>query len=306
MATRFALFTSLTILLLAAPASALAADVVVPSSVAGTTAVPADGSSTLTLRCPASAVALNAAVTNHDPGVTVRRSIPGRGAGTWRFRLTGTDGGGGVRAVLRCVRLQLPAGIGGARLNVSTRRPPVAVPAGGRTTVRLRCGRAWVGTGYGFDPGTRGETRLASVVPRAHGWDFTIAERRSGRAHGPRERPLPAADGDLQPGRPVALRRGAPEVLGPVGACPDPPARSPKAAPESQFSLATGYAVDGRDQVRFRLTHPEGRRAGRFRFRRRSERRRGEHLPGVPRPQAHVRLARGVGALASRAACSST
>ena len=106
-------------------------------------------------------------MTNHDPGVTVRRSIPGRGAGTWRFRLTGTDGGGGVRAVLRCVRLQLPVGMCGARLDVSTRRPPVVVPAGGRTTVRLRCGRAWVGTGYGFDPGTRGDARLASVVPQS-------------------------------------------------------------------------------------------------------------------------------------------
>ena len=177
MPTRFALCASLTIALLAVPASALAADVVVPSSVARSTTVPAGGSKTLTLRCPAGAVALNAAVTNHDPGVTVRRSIPGSGAGSWSFRLAGADGGGGVRAVLRCVRLQLPVGVSGARLDVSTRRPPVEVPAGGRTTVRLRCGAAWVGTGYGFDPGTRGDARLASVVPRAHGWDFIIAER---------------------------------------------------------------------------------------------------------------------------------
>ena len=113
MLQRIALCTSLTIALLAAPASALAANVVVPSSVAGSTVVPAGGSSTLTLRCPAPGVALNAAVTNHDPGVTVRRSIPGSGVGTWRFRLTGTDGGGGVRAVLRCVRLQLPVGVAG-------------------------------------------------------------------------------------------------------------------------------------------------------------------------------------------------
>ena len=267
MATRFALFTSLTIVLLAAPASALAADVVVPSSVAGTTAVPADGSSTLTLRCPASAVALNAAVTNHDPGVTVRRSIPGRGAGTWRFRLTGTDGGGGVRAVLRCVRLQLPAGIGGARLNVSTRRPPVAVPAGGRTTVRLRCGRAWVGTGYGFDPGTRGETRLASVVPRAHGWDFTIqndaAAARTARVSARCLRQTVTSSQGAQ------LRFGVarPRFVDAVGAPPGSVGTFTHSCRESQFSLATGFAVGAADQVRFRLTHPEGRRAGRFRFR---------------------------------------
>jgi hypothetical protein len=36
----------------------------------------------------------------------------------------------------------------------------------------------------------------------------------------------------------------------------------------SRFSLATGYAVDGTSEVELRLTHPEGRRAGRFRFRR--------------------------------------
>ena len=214
MPSRFALCASLTIVLLAVPASALAADVVVPSSVARSTGVPTGGSKTLTLRCPAEAVALNAAVTNHDPGVTVQRSIPGAGAGSWRFRLTGSDGGGGVRAVLRCVRLRLPAGVGGARLDVRTRRPPVAVPAGGRTTVRLRCGRAWVGTGYGFDPGTLGGTRLASVVPRAHGWDFTVQNDGAAAetAH-VSARCLRQTVTSSQGAR-VALRRGAPEVLG--------------------------------------------------------------------------------------------
>jgi hypothetical protein len=63
MPTRFALSASLIIVLLALPASALAADVVVPSRVAASTTVPAGGSRTLTLHCPATAVALNAAVT---------------------------------------------------------------------------------------------------------------------------------------------------------------------------------------------------------------------------------------------------
>lgn len=267
MPSRFALCTSLTIALLAAPASALGADVVVPSSVPGLTTVPAGGSSTLTLRCPAPGVALNAAVTNHDPGVTVRRSIPGGGVGTWRFRLTGAGGGGGVRAVLRCVRLRLPAGIGGASLDVSTRRPPVAVPAGGRTTVRLRCGRAWVGTGYGFDPGTRGGTRLASVVPRAHGWDFTLQNdaaaagtaRVSARCL--RQRVTSSQGARLR----FAVAR--PRFSDAVGASPGSAGTFTHSCRESQFSLATGYAVDAADQVKLRLTHPEGRRAGRFRFR---------------------------------------
>ena len=238
-----------------------------PAPSRATTTVPADGSRTLALRCPATAVALNAAVTNHDPGVTVRRSIPGSGAGTWRFRLTGAGGGGGVRAVLRCVRLQLPVGVSGARLDVSTRRPPVVVPAGGRTTVRLRCGAAWVGTGYGFDPGTRGDARLASVVPRPHGWDFTIANAALHARQGPRQRTLPAADGHLHR-RPAPLQRGAPRVLGPVGRRPGSAGTFTNSCARSQFSLATGYVVDAAGDVGLRLTHPEGRRAGRFRFRR--------------------------------------
>jgi hypothetical protein len=268
MPSRFALCASLTIVLLAAPASALAADVVVPSSVARSTAVPTGGSKTLTLRCPAEAVALNAAVTNHDPGVTVRRSIPGSDAGTWRFRLAGADGGGGVRAVLRCVRLRLPAGVGGARLNVSTRRPPVTVPAGGRTTVRLRCGRAWLGTGYGFDPGARGDTRLASVVPRAHGWDFTIqndaAAARTARVSA---RCLRQTVTSSQGAR-LRFAAARPRFSDAVGARPGSAGTFTHSCGESQFSLATGFAVDAADQVAFRLTHPEGLRAGRFRFRR--------------------------------------
>jgi hypothetical protein len=267
MPSRFALCASLTIVLAAVPASALAADVVVPSSVARSTAVPSGGSKTLTLRCPAGAVALNAAVTNHDPGVTVRRSIPGPGPATWRFRLAGADGGGGVRAVLRCVRLRLPAGVGGVRLDVRTRRPPVAVPAGGRTTVRLRCGRAWVGTGYGFDPGTFGETRLASVVPRAHGWDFTVqndsAAAETARVSARCLRQTVTSSQGAQ------LRFGVtrPRFSDAVGAPPGSAGTFTHSCGESQFSLATGYAVDAADQVKLRLTHPEGLRAGRFRFR---------------------------------------
>jgi hypothetical protein len=267
MPSRFALCTSLTIALLALPASALAADVVVPSSVARSTAVPSGGSKTLTLRCPAEAVALNAAVTNHDPGVTVRRSIPGRAAGRWSFRLTGAGGGGGVRAVLRCVRLRLPAGVGGARLDVSTRRPPVVVPAGGRTTVRLRCGRAWVGTGYGFDPGTRGDTRLASVVPRAHGWDFTIANAASTPATA--RVSARCLRQTVTSSRGARLRFGVARLVFSdlIGRMPGSAGTFTHTCAEGRFSLATGYAVDEADEVQLRLTHPEGRRAGRFRFR---------------------------------------
>ena len=267
MLQRTALCISLPIALLAVPASALGADAVVPTSVARSTAVPSGGSKTLTLRCPAEAVALNAAVTNHDPGVIVRRSIPGSGAGTWSFRLSGADGGGGVRALLRCVRLRLPVGMGGARLDVSTRRPPVVVPAGGRTTVRLRCGRAWVGTGYGFDPGTRGDSRLASVVPRAHGWDFTL--QNDAAAASTARVSARCLRQTVTSSRGARLRFGVarPTFSDAVGARPGSAGTFTHRCGKSQFSLATGYAADATDEAILRLTHPEGRRAGRFSFR---------------------------------------
>jgi hypothetical protein len=52
-----------------------------------------------------------------------------------------------------------------------------------------------------------------------------------------------------------------------VGARPGSAGTFTHSCGESQFSLATGYAVDAADQVKLRLTHPEGLRAGRFRFR---------------------------------------
>ena len=266
MPTRFALCSSLTIALLAMPASALAADVVVPSSVAGTTTVPAGGSSTLKLRCPATAVALNAAVTNHDPGVTVRRSIPGTKAGTWSFRLRGEGGGGGVRAVVRCVQLQLPVGVSGVRLDVSTRRPPVVVPAGGTTTARVRCGAAWVGTGYGFDPGTREDARLVSVVPSAHGWDFTVHNDGAAAATARVSvRCLRKTVTSTAGRRRFGVARLVFSSL--VGRMPETSGTFTESCGARQFSLATGYVVDSVDGVQLRLTHPEGRRAGRFRFR---------------------------------------
>lgn len=268
MLQRIALCIPLTLVLLAAPASALAADVVVPSSVAATTTLPAGGSRTLTLRCPDTAVALNAAVTNHEPGVTIRRSIPGTRPGTWSFRFRGASGGGGgVRAVLRCVRLVLPVGVSGARLDVSTRRPPVVVPAGGTTTVRLRCGAAWLGTGYGFDPGTGGDARLVSVVPRAHGWDFTIANSGSTPATA---RVTARCLRQMVTSTRGRLRFNVPRLVFSdlVGRMPGSAGTFTHSCGRSQFSLATGFAVDAVDGVQLRLTHPEGRRAGRFRFRR--------------------------------------
>jgi hypothetical protein len=258
------------IALLAAPASALAADVVVPSRVAGSTTVPAGGSSTLTLRCPATAVALNAAVTGRGDGVTVRRSTPGAGAGTWSFRVAAAAGARrrGVHAVLRCVRLSLPVGVSGARLDVNTRRPPVVVPARTGASVRLRCGRAWVGTGYGFDPGTSGNVRLASVMPTAHGWDFRL-ENTGSSAGSARvsarclRQTVPASSGgQLRFG--VARRVFSDDLRPLPGAGRTTFTHN---CGENQFGVATGFSLDPSNGVEVTATHPIGKRAGRWTFR---------------------------------------
>jgi hypothetical protein len=175
MTLRLAALISALAVFAAVPAGAQAANVIRTTSMAASTVVPAGGTSTRTLECPSPWVAVSGAVTSRGTGVTVRRSRPGDDASSWTFRLAAdTSGGRRVRTLLRCVRLEVPAGISGARLNVRTiRRPAFRVPEGATAPLSLRCGRAWVATGYGFGE-RRGSVRLASAVPSAHGWDFQL------------------------------------------------------------------------------------------------------------------------------------
>lgn len=176
MPKRVAALVSLSLLALAAPGSALAGEVVKPSSVTADVVVPADGTRTVTLECPGTAVALSGAVRQNGPAVTVERSTPGLHANDWRFQLAASGAGGRrVSAVLRCVRLAVPAALSGARLELKTRiSAPVTIAGGGTAAVRLRCGPAWLATGHGLDAGTSGAVRVASAVPVAHGWDFVL------------------------------------------------------------------------------------------------------------------------------------
>ena len=273
MATRLALCISLTIALLAAPASALAADVVVPSRVAASTTVPAGGSRTLTLRCPAAAVALNAAITRRGGGVTVRRSIPGTDAGVWRFRLSADAGARrrGVRAVLRCVSLRLPEGVSGTRLVVSTKRPPTTnIPAGSSSPVELRCRSGFVATGYGLDRGARRDVTIAAAVPSARGWSFRLENSGATPARADLsmrclKRTVSARDG----GGPIQLdfaitRRAFSDALTPL---PGSGGTFTHTCAEGRFSVATGHRLDPTNGVVVTDTGPNGLRAGRWTFR---------------------------------------
>jgi hypothetical protein len=270
MPTRFALLGTLTIALLALPASALAADVVVPSSVTGSTTVPAGGASTLTLRCPATAVALNAAVTRRGAGVSVRRSIPGADSGDWRFRLAAAADTRRreVRAVLRCVRLAVPPGVSGARLVVGTRRAPAfTIPAGSFISAQVGCNAGFTATGYGLDRGARPDVTVAAAIPTANGWNFSLENTGSTPARARvTARCLKRVVSARREGAPTSLnfRIARREFSNRVG----PGARRSfsHSCRRSEFSTATGSRVDPADGIELSGSHPARSRGGRWVF----------------------------------------
>lgn len=254
--------------LIAVPAAAHAASVVRPTSVSGTDTLTA-GTHTLRLQCPSPSVALNAAVIRKSPGVSVRRSIPGSRAGDWRFRVEVANGGSRVRSVLRCVRLDVPAGVSGARLEVKTRRQPdLAIPAGGATEVAVRCGSAWVATGYGLDAGASGNVRLASVVPVAQGWNFVLENVGSTPATAGvsarclRRTVSAASSAELRFG---VTRPSRGNILGTSST----PTLS-QSCGAGRFSLATGSIVDPRDAIELAASGPVRSQRGRWTFRKAS------------------------------------
>ncbi len=270
MVPRIAVSISITIALLAGPASASAANVVVPSSVVGSTTVPAGASSTLALRCPGTAVALNASVTRRGAGVTVRRSIPGADAADWRFRLTAAAGARrrGVRAVLRCVHLRLPVGVSDARLVVSRRRSPVfEIAPGSFVAAQAGCPAGFVATGYGLDRGARPDVTIAAAIPTAHGWNFTLENSGASPARARftarcLKRVVNARRGGSATSLTFRVQRR--EFSNHVG----PGARRSfsHSCRTSEFSTATGSAVEPVADIELRGSHPTRSRGGRWVF----------------------------------------
>jgi hypothetical protein len=286
MPSRLAASLSVLAVLAAVPAGAQAANVIRTTSVTASAVVPAGSTSTSRLECPAPSVALSGAVTSKGTGVTVRRSTPGKGAGDWRFRFAADSSAKRtVRTVLRCVRLALPSGVTGARLNVQTRgRLNIAVPAGGTASAAVRCSsRAWVATGYGFsDP--RGTVRLASVVPSARGWSFVLENTGSADAlvavstRCLRHTVAASAGGDL---RFKVSRPSDENVL--AGSSP----RFSHECGANRFSLATGSSVDPLGTIELADSGPRRVASGRWTFR---------HASGGEEVRTHlVCLARGSG-----------
>jgi hypothetical protein len=163
---------------LALPPAAAQARVVDPISVSKSVTVPAGESRSLTLGCPARAVALNGVA----PAAT--SSIPGPNGRGWTFRFAGGAGAGSGDASLRCVRLRLPKRISGIGLVVETRIEPVAELAPGASArLDVSCSNGHLPTGWGLERAGAGNgIAVTAATPRRRGWSFAFVNAGAGPA----------------------------------------------------------------------------------------------------------------------------
>jgi hypothetical protein len=248
------------------PALAHADHVVKPVSVRESIIVPEGGARTLTLECPGTSVAVNGAVSRQGSGVDLRSSTPSREAGDWRFRFAATTGvGPRARAVLRCVGLSLPDGVSGTRLRISTqRRTGVELDPGESKAVRLGCGRAWSGTGYGLDRGASGDVRLAAAVPTAHGWIFRLENIGSEGAVGGVSARCLRTVVEADSGGTLRFRAARRVFLATSES--GGRERFVHSCRRSEFSLATGSSVSPADDIALIRSHPTTSIGGRWTF----------------------------------------
>jgi hypothetical protein len=169
--------------LAAAVPAAASARVVEPVTVTKPVAVQAGQSETVTLRCPARAVALNATTT---APLAKTDSIPAADARTWAFRFSAAGSPINAQAALRCVRLRLPRGTRNVELIVGTQIQPVfEVPAGKRQEIFVRCPTGEVPTGWGLEHGSANNgLSLIGADPAKHGWLLTVGNTGSTGAAG--------------------------------------------------------------------------------------------------------------------------
>lgn len=259
--SQFILGALAALLALAAPASA---QVVSPTSVPQTVEVAAGAQRSATLRCPDASVALHGGPAA-NPSARVRvDSAPAKGdAGEWRFRFS-SRAGGTARAVLRCLSLRLPAGVGGVSLEVSrvTKTGPPLAP-GQTRRVAVDCLEGHVPTGWGLERNA-GSAALdvSAALPGRRGWVFGLTNAGPAPAGGtlaircvdPVQR---AATGEVHR---LALR---------LATFTDPLASGglvSHACRASEFSVSTGLSPTGSG---FALagTRPLGEHGGRWLFR---------------------------------------
>lgn len=163
--------TTLGVVAIAALPAVAQARVVEPVSVTGQVDVPAGQTRSLTLKCPARAVALNGSsfdATSSVPDIKARR---------WTFRFSAGASAETGRAALRCVRLRLPRRVSGVGLAVGTViEPVIKAPPGNTQSIDIKCPRGQLPTGWGLERAGDGSNGLsiAKAVPTRRGWSFAV------------------------------------------------------------------------------------------------------------------------------------
>jgi hypothetical protein len=245
--------------LAAVPGSAAAAPAVDPASVSRSVVVPSGATRTLTLSCPGTAVALHGAASS-ELGTD---SIPGSNPQRWTFRFTSEAGDPRrrVRALVRCVALRVPAGIGDVRLVVGTaRRNDVFVVAGATRRVALTCAPGMVPTGWGLERGSAGRAMaVAAASPTRRGFVFQLENTGDvGASATPRIRCLDRtqrAEGGAT--HTFATRVASFDVTG---------SASRRLCRRGEYSVSAGVSLDPADDVILRRATPTGERGGVWRF----------------------------------------
>jgi hypothetical protein len=258
-ASRTTRAATLALIAAAALPAAASAGPVRPVSVTRSTDVPAGEARSLTLRCPAKAVALNASATTE-----LADSIPGGNARTWTFRFAAENAARTGRAILRCVRMRLPKGVGRISLVVETRIEPVLEMSPDDTQrLRITCSRGMVPTGWGLERiGEDNGLAIADAMPTRRGWAFTVENAGSAGASGALhvrclERTQRARTGE----RHAFSTRVASFTERLEG-----PGTTRRACRRSEFSLSTGVSLPASDDILLTASGPVGRRGGEWTF----------------------------------------
>jgi hypothetical protein len=238
------------------PASAAAAPVVETFSVERSATVAAGATRTLTLTCPGTSVAVGGAAPSGL--AALRASVPLSDAQRWRFRFA-AGGARQVTAALRCVGLNVPAGIGRVSLEVSSRfEPDLEVAPGATRRIALACAAGQLPTGWGFERAER-SLEVAAALPTRTGWTFEFEN--AGRAAAtvtPRIRCLQreqrARDGRAHA---FAMRRVSFAARG---------GEVTRSCLRDEAGLATGFSLDPAGGLEARVAAPSGERGGRWSF----------------------------------------
>ena len=170
--------------LAAFPAAAEASDVVQPSTVSRSATVAGGATRTLELSCRAPAIALNATASGLPAGAAVHRSSPSAGVLGWSLELAAAESAARQRlsASVRCLRLELPAGVRDVSLGAATKARAGHLAPRGRDAPDVRALRARLHPDR-LRPRPRCARRcsLAGALATREGLELPARERRAAR-----------------------------------------------------------------------------------------------------------------------------